>query len=710
MNRFQAFLAVFALTTAAAQSAGLPDPAHPAAPTFQELMDPTLFPNPQMGMKVEQAALEGESIRIRTTGADIDIDMVSGEIQFRQRIVRERLVATLHMRSRLEGAVITHSGPGFTRVTFAKPAMTLRVNGDSLFMLHAHEPLALSVDRNIDVAWHASYLANHLIADERGAFGLFCSDQKHDDHFDPYATTVARYQLPEDAVLWVGVCPPKPYDWKKSLDDNVVWHWSRQSAYPPDEQLQAWREHGNIVLLQAELQLWKDWNLAFVPRHGEAEFARVRKTIHDAGMRFIVYTSPFYFLKGTAHEPKAINTFEGFKGWPPGTKTGENMGLFLPEIRKVMAKYKPDGLYFDGQYIENPAALYALARASRMIVGDDGILEWHSTAALGTGNCFVPHADAYVDFILRGEHRKGRYADFDYLRFFVSGYNIHNSIGVICNNGEVGVYPELAHDVLRANARFHTIVDWFEDAKVMKVLNDDYAAKLTPALRETVEAGINERQALAARKTAEMKATYETLAKPPAWGEPIFRVDFSEKPEAEEVVSEKNPDPFKIADGLLEIKAHANTYAFLRIPLSVEASGFVVRLRQGADGGQSWGPAAMLRWDSSADARLGTRSGGTIQSDIAGVQQHGSTCDPWQWVFIRARWLGNSGVVERSLDGKNYERLWAFEHGGALNLPTKELLIGKVPYDGQAKDHTAIGGVGPCGVDLVEVYGSTASP
>ncbi len=710
MNRPSAFLAVLFLTTAAAHSAGLPGPAHPAAPTFQELMDPALFPDAQMGMSVEQAGLIGESISIRTTGAHFDIDTVSGDVKFRSRVDRIRHVATLHLGCRLEGALITHSGRGFARVTFAKPAMTLRVNGDSLFMLHAHEKLGLSVDRRINVAWHASHLANHLIADEYGAFGLFCSDQKHDDHFDPYGTTVARYDLPEDSVLWVGVCPPKRYDWQRSLEDNVVWHWSRESAYPRDEELQAWSKYGNTILLQSELQLWNDWNLAFVPRHGEAEFARVRKTIHDAGMRFIVYTSPFYFLKGTSLEPRAINTFEGFKGWPPGTKTGENMGQFLQAIRKVMAEYKPDGLYFDGQYIENPAALYALARASREIVGDEGILEWHSTAALGSGHCFVPHADAYADFILRGEHDKNQYADFDYLRFFVSGYNIHNSIGVICNNADVGVYPELARDVLRANARFHTIVNWLDDSELMKDLNEEYAAKLTPELRKAVESGISARQKLAAQKTADMKATYEALAKAPAWGAPVFRVDFSERPAAEEVVSDKNPDPFKIADGLLEIKAHAHTYAFLRIPLAVKASGLVVRLRQGADGGQSWGPAAMLRWDSGAAARLGTRSGGTIQSDIAGIQQHGSTCDVWQWIWIRARWLGNSGVVERSLDGKNYERLWAFEHGGALNGPAKELLIGKVPYDGAAKDHTTIGGVGPCGFDLVEVYGLTVSP
>ena len=105
-------------------------------------------------------------------------------------------------------------------------------------------------------------------------------------------------------------------------------------------------------------------------------------------------------------------------------------------------------------------------------MGENGLLEWHSTHALGSGRCYVPQADAYVDFILRGEGRKGSYGDADYLRYFVSGYNIHNSIGVLCNNGPVGVNAELAQDVLAANARFHTIVSWFDQPASMEALKE----------------------------------------------------------------------------------------------------------------------------------------------------------------------------------------------------------------------------------------------
>ena len=685
-------------------SASLAHAASPAAPTFQELMDPKLFPEPQRGMTVESATVEGDSIRVRTTGADIVIDTSRGEVRFGQGIGHQRPVAVLRIGKALTGARVTHSGPGLARVTFEGPKVTVRVNGDSLFMLHTREPLTVSIDRKIDPAWNASFGTNHLIADEWGAFGLYCSATALDDGFDAHSDTVATYALPADAVLWVGVCPPKPYDWPRSLKDNVVWHWSRETSYPPDEVLRSWKPHGNVVLLQSEVMLWKDWNLDFVPRLGVEEFARVRKTLHDQGQRFIVYTSPYYFLKGTALESRALNSFVGFKGWPPGTPTGENMGLFLPAIRKVMREYKPDGLYFDGQYIRNPAALYALAREARAVVGEDGVLEWHSTTALGSGHCYLPQGDAYVDFILRGEGRGRSYGNFDYLRFFVSGYNINNCIGVVCNNGPAGVNSALARDALRANARFHTIVSWLDKPETMRVLKEEYQPRLTPALRETVDRQVDARQALVAKKAAAMRSELAAISAPPKWGEPVFAASFDALPEAKASVSKANPNPFSIVNGCLHIRARAHTYAYLRIPLQVEAGGFVVKIRQGRDGGMSWGPGAMLRWSDRGGLRIGTRGDGTLQADVLGRQLHGNTHAPNQWVWLRARWLKHRGVIERSDDGKSYRRVWSFEHGGVLNGKTAELLVGKVPYNGEPKDHSMPGGVGECDIDFVSVY------
>jgi len=680
--------------------------AAPAAPTFQELMDPNLFPGPQRGMRVESAQQDEHVIRIMTTGAEVVIEPGGGVIRFTQRIGHRRPVAALTLDRAMDGGRLTHSGPGLARVTFDRPKITLRVNGDSLVMLHLHEPLVLKVERAIEPAWSDSFGANHLIVDEWGGFGLYCSKTHLDDRFDAFNEVVATYPLAADDVLWVGVCPPRPYDWDRSLRDHVVWHWSNTLGYPPDDDLRSWKAHGNIVLLQSEVMLWKDWNLDFVPRLGAEEFARVRKTIHDLGMRFIVYASPYYFLKGTPIENKAMNSFDHFDvtGFPPGWPTGENMELFMTAITRVMREHQPDGLYFDGQYTDNPAALYALARRTRALLGEEGVLEWHSTGALGPAKCYLPQADAYVDFILRGEGEGKRYEDFDYMRFFISGYNVSNGIGVVCNNGPPGMTSGLVRDALRANARFHTIANWLGDPNAMKAVRE-YRAALTPDLRRIVDEQVDARQTQVAVKVAAARAEAQTLRDEPTWGRAVRTVDFKTMPDAKPFVSAKNDRPFSIVDGRLRIHAHAHTHAYLQLPLGVRAGGLVVKVRQGTDGGMSWGPAVMVRWPGGAGLRIGTRSDGLLQMDTMGRQLCGGAHDPKQWVWLRARWLKTRGVVERSHDGQSYERIWTFGHNGAFNAPAAELLIGKVPYNGEPIDHSEPGPVGECGFEFVNVYG-----
>jgi len=71
----------------------------------------------------------------------------------------------------------------------------------------------------------------------------------------------------------------------------------------------------------------------------------------------------------------------------------------------------------------------------------------------------------------------------------------------------------------------------------------------------------------------------------------------------------------------------------------------------------------MILWADKTGVRIGTRSDGLLQADILGRQTCGGTNDATQWVWLRARWLQARGVVERSSDGKNFERVWTFEHG-----------------------------------------------
>lgn len=692
------------------------------APTFQDLMKPDCLPDAQCGMRVESAGLDGQTLRIVTTGAEFTLDE-AGQGLFRQRIGRQRDVLRMQIDcgAKRGPCKLTHSNAGMAFASFDSPRFDLRANGDSLFMFHANEPMRVRLQRAIEPGFVASHKVNHLVVDEYGGFGLYCSEQNIADQFDAYgasqpaATTstaddgghvVASYELPADAVLWIAICPPKPYDWQRSASEQVIWHWSNTQGYPPDEALKNWQALGNIVLLQSEVMLWKDWNLAFEPRLGPGEFARVRETLHGLGMRFIVYTSPYYFLRGTSKESIAMNSFENFTGWPSGTAGGENIELFLCEIAKVMNEYKPDGLYFDGQYIENPAALYMLARRARDIVGEKGILEWHSTQALGTELCSLPPADAYVDFILRGEGREMMYGDEKYLRYFVSGYNVHNSVGVICNNGQRPT-PEFVQRLVDVNGRMHTMAGWGPDSKLME-LAADYRKQIADVdgVKPRVQAGMERRQAAIPSEVDRAVAEARLLANPPVWNEAVFRDEFTAASLDgwDRVVSPTNADVFAIKGGVMQLTAKSHTYAYLERNAPAKLSGFVVKLRRGADEGMSWGPAMCIRWSEQDFLRVGLRSDGLVQADISGDQRLAGSTKAEDWVWLRARWGERSGIIEQSNDGREYTRLMQFEHAGKFNGKPQRVAVGKIPFNGRPHDYPEHGPQRSCDFDLVELY------
>lgn len=682
-------------------------------PTFQELMDPACLPSAQRGMKVESAEVKDRHLLVRTTGAAIDFDLKGGLVHFRQRVAADREVATLTLQDAAPGdAEVTHRGPGLAFAHLGD-VCDVRVNGDSLFMLHAKKTVRIGVARRFAPGFHSSYGSNHLLLDELGGFGVYCSELTLDDGYNPYRETIATYALPAGAVLWIGVCPPKPYDWERSLRDNVIWHWSNQNGYPPDEVIERWSRHGNITLLQSEVMLWKDWNLGFEPRLGPTEFSRVRESMHRHGMRFIVYTSPYYFLRGTPLEKNAMNSFENFVNWPVGTATGENISLFLPEIRRMMEAHKPDGLYFDGQYTENPAALYLLARRTRELLGDSGILEWHSTAALGSDSCFLPHADAYVDFILRGEGREAWHDSDDYLRYFVSGYNASNSIGVICNNGSSPTAP-FVRRLLNVNGRMHTLGGWIGDPTLGPLVAEEYRAKLKPELRDRVERELKRRQAAIPARFEALRREHEALLSPPAPGQPLIALPLHTLEGWSQEVSPRNDraQAFGLRDGVVTVTAKANTYACVRRAMDGRARSVVVKVRQGTDGGQGWGPGWLLKWKNGSMLRVGVRSDRLVQINMAGApfaaspveQRLVPACDPTRWTWLRARWGEQFGVIEISDDGVTYRKVHEFEHNGRLSGELEQFTLGKIPYHGKNEDYDAEpGSAGTCEIEPVHI-------
>ena len=439
------------------------------------------FMDAQFGMGIEAVEERESQVLVRTTGAEFAFDAAASALRLRQRLGKAREVAVASFApGALADLRVARRGSGAVLLQARGGALQMRVNADSLLMVRDAQSLAVSCRVSLQPGTVRQQGGDFLFLDEYGGLGTYLATGS------PGAGTMpedpgADYTLDADQVLWIAVAPPRPYDWDASCRDRVVWHWSRETGYPSDAQIEEWSKYGNLLLQQAEVMLWKDWMLRFEPRNGLEEFERVNRTCERLGMRNYVYTSPHYFLTGTGGEGRAINSFEGFTGWVPGDGRGLNWPVFLAEIRKVMHEYKPDGLYFDGIY-GNIVRTYLISRKAREVVGDDGILEYHATWSPPGGGVYLPQIDTYYTFILRGEGCPEMYEDPDYLRYFVSTHNISNSIGVLCNNNDYQLTEEFIGRLLDNNIRLHLIPGWLGDYR-KEALETHYWPVLTDSLR-----------------------------------------------------------------------------------------------------------------------------------------------------------------------------------------------------------------------------------
>jgi hypothetical protein len=442
-------------------------------------------------------------------------------------------------------------------------------------------------------------------------------------------------------------------------------------------------------------------------------------------MRNYVYTSPFYFLTGTGLEDKAMNSFDHFAetGFSPGDDRGLNWPIFLGEITKVMREYKPQGLYFDGIY-GNVTRTYLIARKAREVVGDRGILEYHATWSPPGGGVYLPQIDTYFTFVLRGEGAQAMYQNDDYLRYFVSTYNISNSIGVLCDNNDYKLDEAFIAKLLDDNIRLHFIPSWADDYR-KGVMQDLYWPALKPSLVARVEGKSAERMA-SARKEWELLQTsakqgttgmkvafaedfaspdFKAVAPPPTdhkaqITEPA-KLEYVAMPNGWQAYFSPNSQATMAAeDGVLKIAAVGNTCAYIERDLPATAEVVQCRIKCEQSGGMSWGPGLLLLTPNTA-SRINVREEGRIGLDRATGQSLFTDYPAGAWYWVRMRLVGHFIFYEASRDGKQWKRLASdtFEPGGP-----RRLIVGKISNSGTSSEYPDVGGMGSCQIAEVRVY------
>jgi hypothetical protein len=724
-------LSLIALSTLIAWTAAAVPALSPSIEADAEyLLTTDDFMDAQFGMAVEAVEERPGRLTVRTTGGEFVFEPEAGRMGLQQRLGSPREMGHVTFPpGALSGLRVERKGTGAVVLVAGDGGLRLRINGDSLLMLKTTRALALEYTVRFAPGTVRRHRGNLLILDEWGGMGSYVATGAAAATVSwprggPAGGCSVSYALKAGQILWLAVAPPKPFDWESSLRDRVVWHWSRQTGYPSDAQLEEWSRYGNILLQQAEMMLWKDWALRFVPRNGTEEFERVNRTCERLGMRNIVYTSPYYFLTGTGKESRAVNSFDNFAvtRFGPADSRGANWPIFLSEITRVMRDYKPDGLYFDGIY-SSVVRTYLLVRKARELVGDQGLLEFHATLSPPGGGVYLPQIDTYFNVILRGEGGQGAYQNQEYLRYFVSTRNISNATGVLCNNNAFRLDKAFISGLLDANIRLHFLPTWLNDYR-KEAMETLYWPALNDALPGRVEAAGIARQATLGSSFAVLRqaeqfdaATFRQIDV--AWptgpertirapGVAGAKVEASTGKEAREfpggwraVFSPKSEGVLSIGDGVLRATARENTCAYVERALPPDTVAVTCRVRCTKQGGASWGPGLMLRIGDQY-RRINVRSDNRIGVDRPEGQLLFGGYRQGAWHWIRLRMVGEFLLYEASTDGKRWRRLQV-DRVGTPN-GDRRLAIGKIANNGSCIDYAQTGGEGSGDIADVQIF------
>ena len=499
--------------------------------TARDLLAPEMFPDASFGMAVE-AVEDGAEARVTTTGGVFRLRKEFDEIEYDQRIPAPRQVATLKFPvGSLRGIELTHHSSG--AVVFEGAGTTVRINGDSTLMIAPGQHGHIKAELSFPPDCHFGAGGNHNFFDPNGGVSFFDNGHSPEPHLDlESAPITVTWDWRAGAVFWSVVSPPKPFDWDASFRHYAGQGSSHQRyVYPSDGEIEAASKHASVLFLHSEMLLWKAWQTNLTPR-APKKLERVIKTAHHHGMKVIVYTTPVWFLKNTPREDQQqIDPTPGPMGTVPHWGRPDNANLFFQQISRVFREMSLDGFYFDGIYgaPEHLAASYHLTRATRELVGDDGVLIYHGTGdtpSIGGSRTYCPSLNAYYDYILRGEGEEKR-TDPQYVRYFLSSYNLSNSVCLSLYKTDEIPSAEQIDLTLRANVRYPMPLGLLVgDSPNRAHFQEHYFSRLTPSLQAEIAGDLARRTGALERKLARARALRQRLAEERDLGKHLKPEDF----------------------------------------------------------------------------------------------------------------------------------------------------------------------------------------
>jgi hypothetical protein len=398
------------------------------------------------GMQIENLHVEGKVSILTTTGGVFHVDLEKGTIEIKQRIGKERILAKVMLDKDWLKVLSSPAVNGFDctweGISAKSPRMVIA--GDSAIRFYNIEKLYVNLQFSPMYHKVSESCGGLLTMDNDG--GLVIAPPKLSSRNNwPETFENNLWELSANdplSLLFIGVCPPRHFDWDASFNHNV--HYSSHTQrYPTDEQIIAYSKFAAVLEMHSwvwqnrydenaidadgnKFSLWYDFssraqNYKWIP-DDEAELRRVVKTARAHGLKVVPY----------------VNFFREEYRY---TANGDVLNAWMAELKRLKETYDFDGFYLDGLYPMDPELSYMAARALRELVGNDGWLTLHDTRPRGY---YFPFINTYMDFIITSEH-----ASFN--RWKSTSYKISNAVA--------SVWPEIPMDVKDGREFLKELID-----------------------------------------------------------------------------------------------------------------------------------------------------------------------------------------------------------------------------------------------------------
>lgn len=373
-----------------------------------------------MGMRIEDARTDEAGFTVGTTGARFIYR--GGQLVIEQGLDRpRRRIATIRLRPAPQFERVEQTAD---HVLLISPVAALGIYGDSTLLISPRTTLRLAVRGAFRPDYVGRVGGELLLIDPRGGIEIY--PQRHESGYRVRSLDtnrrdwIADYELHPRQRVMIAAFPPRPFDWERSFRSEVIIVYgsdgkapaSPYGQMPPDATIRAMARNFDILIawhrgLYVGGGPTPPWKVA-----NPAEFRRLIRTAHQAGLRVVPYSSYFYSYR-KSHDDE----------------------LYYRQAAELVRTWGTDGLYVDGlrfdyggQALSDRVANWEMIRRLRQLVGRDGILVFHGTHR-GSPVATAPNIDTYCDVTIYGEKVPFETLDDPYLRYQVRKYGISNTVG-----------------------------------------------------------------------------------------------------------------------------------------------------------------------------------------------------------------------------------------------------------------------------------------